>query len=196
MLVAIIGFGFFLRSYHFSDWLHFELDQARDARIVDDGLRGDFFDLPLLGPKAGGTTLRLPPAFYYLEYWSAFVFGGTPAGIAVLGMLLSTASIGVFFLLLRRYFSLFLASSLTLLFAVSEFFVMYGRFAWNPNLIPFFLFLNAGTKQNFQSLPREHLGVDVQNHVTHTRSTNSDHRTTQDCQNPIGPVLGKKSQHR
>lgn len=141
LLVAIIGFGFFLRSYHFSDWLHFELDQARDARIVDDGLRGDFLDLPLLGPKAGGTTLRLPPVFYYLEYWSARVFGGSPAGIAALGMLLSTASIGVFFFLLRRYFSVFLASSLTLLFAVSEFFVMYGRFAWNPNLISFFLLL-------------------------------------------------------
>ena len=140
-LGAIIGFGFFLRSYHFSDWLHFELDQARDARIVHDGLRGDFFDLPLLGPKAGGTTLRLPPAFYYLEYWSALLFGGTPAGMAALGMLLSTASIGVFFFLLRRYFSVFLASSLTLLFAVSEFFVMYSRFAWNPNLIPFFLLL-------------------------------------------------------
>lgn len=141
LLIALIAVGFFLRSYHFSDWLHFELDQARDARIVDDGLRGDFWDLPLLGPKAGGTTLRLPPAFYYFEYVSALLFGGSPAGIATLSMILSVATIGVFFLLLRRYFSWGLALGLTLLMAVSEFFVMYGRFAWNPNLIPFFLVL-------------------------------------------------------
>lgn len=142
-LLVIIGLGFFLRAYHFSPWLHFELDQARDARIVDDGLRGNFFDLPLLGPKAGGTSLRLPPAFYYLEYVSARVFGGTPAGIATLGMLLSVASIGVFFLLLRRYFPTGMSLGLTLLFAVSEYFVMYSRFAWNPNLIPFFVLLGT-----------------------------------------------------
>ncbi len=139
LLFVIIGFGWFLRAYHFSDWLHFELDQARDARIVDDGLRGDFWDLPLLGPKAGGTTLRLPPMFYYLEYLSARLFGGTPAGMATLSMLLSVAMLPVFFLLVRRYFSLSLSLSLTFLVAVSEFFVMYGRFAWNPNLLPFFV---------------------------------------------------------
>ncbi len=141
LVLAVIVLGFALRAYNFDSWLHFELDQARDARIVDDGLRGDFFDLPLLGPKAGGTTLRLPPAFYYIEYTGALIFGGSPAGIAAIIMVFSTAAIGVFFLLVRRYFSFSLALSLTLLFAVSEFFVMYGRFAWNPNLIPFFLLL-------------------------------------------------------
>jgi 4-amino-4-deoxy-L-arabinose transferase-like glycosyltransferase len=141
LLAAVTAFGFFLRAYHFSDWLHFELDQARDARIVDDGLRGDFFDLPLLGPKAGGTTLRLPPGFYYLEYLSATIFGGTPYGMAMLGMILSALSVPLFYLFTRRYFSVRLALLLALLFSVSEFFVMYGRFAWNPNLIPFFALL-------------------------------------------------------
>jgi 4-amino-4-deoxy-L-arabinose transferase-like glycosyltransferase len=141
ILAAITAFGFFLRVYHFSDWLHFELDQARDARIVDDGLRGDFFDLPLLGPKAGGTTLRLPPGFYYLEYLSAVVFGGTPYGMAAIVMILSTLSVPIFYVFVRRFFSVRLGLLLATLFAASEFFVMYGRFAWNPNLIPFFALL-------------------------------------------------------
>lgn len=141
ILLAITALGFFLRAYHFSDWLHFELDQARDARIVDDGLRGDFFDLPLLGPKAGGTVLRLPPGFYYLEYLSAVIFGGTPHGMAALGMILSALSVPVFYFFVRRFFSVKLGLGLALLFAVSEYFVMYGRFAWNPNLIPFFAIL-------------------------------------------------------
>src|SRR3989338_6583925 len=81
-LIAIIGFGFFLRTYHFSDWLHFELDQARDVRVIDTALDGSATDLPLLGPKAGGTFLRLAPGFYYLEYVSALVFGRVPAGMA------------------------------------------------------------------------------------------------------------------
>lgn len=141
ILATIIALGFFLRAYHFPDWLHFELDQARDVRVVHDGLRGDFFDLPLLGPKAGGTVLRLPPGFYYLEYLSAIVFGGTPYGMAAFVMILSTLSIPVFFFFVRRFFSVKLALLLALLFAVSEFFVMYGRFAWNPNVIPFFALL-------------------------------------------------------
>ncbi len=69
LLAAIILVGVFLRAYNFSDWLHFELDQARDARVIDEGLKGSFLDLPLLGPKAAGTALRLPPGFYYLEYF-------------------------------------------------------------------------------------------------------------------------------
>ncbi|MFZ1627026.1 MAG: glycosyltransferase family 39 protein [Candidatus Moraniibacteriota bacterium] len=138
-LALIIALGFFLRSYHFADWLHFELDQARDARVIYTALQDGVGELPLLGPKAGGTFLRLGPAYYYLQYVSALVFGGTPAGMAAVILITSTASIVVFFFLFRRMFPNWLALFLTLAFSVSEYFVMYGRFAWNPNMLPFFL---------------------------------------------------------
>lgn len=140
-LALIIALGFFLRSYHFADWLHFELDQARDARVIDAALEGGPGELPLLGPKAGGTFLRLGPAFYYLQYLGALVFGATPAGMAAVVLIASVASIAVFFLLVRRLFPDWLALFLTLGFSVSEYFVMYGRFAWNPNMLPFFILL-------------------------------------------------------
>lgn len=140
-LALIIALGLFLRSYHFADWLHFELDQARDARVIDAALEGGPGELPLLGPKAGGTFLRLGPSFYYLQYLSALVFGGSPVGMAMVVLVASVASIGVFFLLVRRLFPDWLALLVTLLFSVSEYFVMYGRFAWNPNMLPFFLLL-------------------------------------------------------
>lgn len=140
-LVVIVAIGFFLRAYNFSDWLHFELDQARDARVIDDALEGGPGELTLLGPKAGGTFLRLAPGFYYLQYVSGLIFGGTPSGIALIVMLLSVLTVPLFFLLVRRYFSEYISLGLTLLFAVSHFMVMYGRFAWNPNLIPFFTLL-------------------------------------------------------
>lgn len=139
ILSLVLGVGFFLRSYHFSDWLHFELDQARDARVVESGLQGDFFDLPLLGPKAAGTSLRLPPSFYYLEYVSALVFGSDPAGQARGVALFSVFALGALFLFLKRFFSVSLTLGLTSLAAVSPFLVMYGRFSWNPNFLPFFL---------------------------------------------------------
>ncbi len=138
-LGTLILIGFFLRSFHFSDWLHFELDQSRDARIIDAAAEGSFFDLPLLGPKAGGTFLRLGPFFYVFQYVSGLIFGMNPVGYASGVLFLSVASIATFFLLARRFFSDRLSLGLTSIFSVSSFFVMYGRFAWNPNPLPFFI---------------------------------------------------------
>lgn len=142
ILSAIIAIGFFLRGYEFSDWLHFELDQARDAKIVDLAVKDGIGNLPLLGPKAAGSFLRLGPVFYYMEYVSALIFGNTPAGIAALSLLLSLAAIFVFYLFIRRYFSKRISLGLAFLFSVSLFLVMYARFAWNPNTLPFFVLLS------------------------------------------------------
>ncbi len=141
LLVGVILLGFFLRSYHFESWLHFELDQARDARVIDDALVGGPGELTLLGPKAGGTYLRLAPGFYYLEYLSGLLFGATPAGLATFVMWLSVFTLPVFFFFVRRYFSWYYSFLLTMLVSTSAFFVMYGRFAWNPNILPFFVII-------------------------------------------------------
>lgn len=138
-LALIIILGAFLRLYNISDWLHFELDQARDAKVIDSAVDHGIENLPLLGPRAGGTFLRLGPGFYYLEYVGALVFGSSPGGLVMPIALLSIASIIVFYFLMRRYFETKFALSLTLLFSVSAFMVLYGRFSWNPNPLPFFL---------------------------------------------------------
>jgi 4-amino-4-deoxy-L-arabinose transferase-like glycosyltransferase len=141
VLAVLVLAGAFFRLYHFSDWLHFELDQARDAKVIVSAVEGGLGHLPLLGPRAGGTFLRLGPGFYYLEYLSALVFGSGPAGMGMAIPLLSIASIPVFFLFFRRCFNEALSLGMTALFSVSVFLVMYGRFAWNPNPLPFFLLL-------------------------------------------------------
>jgi len=138
-LALIVVLGAFLRLYHLSDWLHFELDQARDAKVITSAIEGGIGNLPLLGPRAGGTFLRLGPGFYYVEYIGALIFGNTPGGLTVPIALLSIASIAVLYVLMRRYFETKLSLALALLFSVSVFFVLYGRFAWNPNPLPFFL---------------------------------------------------------
>ncbi len=139
LIILVIGAVF--RFYQLGDWLHFELDQARDARVIDRALAGDVLDLPLLGPKAGGTFLRLGPGFYWLEYVGALWFGGSVVGGAFMVALASLLSIPLFYLIARRLFSTSISLGLCLLFSVSAYMVLYGRFAWNPNFIPFFTLL-------------------------------------------------------
>lgn len=141
LFIAIFLLGAILRGYHFSDWLHFELDQSRDAKVVELAVNNGIGNLPLLGPKAAGSFLRLGPIFYYFEYISAKVFGSTPGGIAYLSLIFSILTLPIFYLFTRRYFSQKISMALLFLFAVSLFLIMYSRFAWNPNNIPFFTLL-------------------------------------------------------
>src|SRR3989344_4632765 len=140
-LSFIVLAGFFLRFYNYSKWLHFELDQSRDAKIIDLAVDEGIGNLPLLGPKAAGSFLRLGPLFYYQEYLSALVFGNTPSGIATFSLILSCLTIPLFYLFVKRYFSAKISLLISGIFSVSLFMIMYSRFAWNPNNIPFFAIL-------------------------------------------------------
>lgn len=140
-VIFVVILGSFLRMYHFSDWLHFELDQARDAMVVDQALTSGLGNLPLQGPKAAGTFLRLGPAFYYMQYIGGLIFGNTPQGVAYPVLILSILTIPLLYLYLKRFFNEGISLSLTLIAATSPFLVMYSRFAWNPNTIPFFVIL-------------------------------------------------------
>lgn len=137
ILMLIVLVGICLRSYNFFDWLRFNDDQVRDALIVDKMVSGDSF--PLLGPKAGGTTFNLGPAFYYIEYFSALVFGNYPDKLAYPVLIFSIFSIPLFFLIFKKIFDAKIALMLTALFSFSAFAIKYSRFAWNINLASFFI---------------------------------------------------------
>lgn len=139
IFAVILGVGIFLRAYHMPSWLHFELDQSRDAKIVDLAIKEGPSSLPLLGPKAAGSFLRLGPAYYYFGYISALLFGDTPSGMTVVLMLFGMAAIPVFYLFSRRYFDEKISLGLMAVFSVSLFLVMYSRFSWNPNALPLFI---------------------------------------------------------
>lgn len=138
-LTLIMVVGIFLRVYHFGDWLHFELDQSRDAKVVGLALEQGIGNLPLLGPKAAGSFLRLGPIFYYIEYLSGLIFGNNPESIAILSLIFSLLSLPLFYLLSRKKFDQKISLALLTLFSTSLFLVMYSRFSWNPNNLPFFI---------------------------------------------------------
>ena len=147
ILAAIILIGVFLRTYHFQDYLRFNPDQARDANIIRE-IADKERPLPLLGPKAGGTEFRLGPAFYWLQYGSAKIFGSDPEKLAYPDLLFGLLSIPLLYIFLRKYFSRKTALVSVALLAVSFYAVKYSRFAWNPNSAPFFslMFLYALTE--------------------------------------------------
>lgn len=139
LLVLITICGAYLRLYRFGDLARFNTDQVRDTVIVEKIMKGNSF--PLLGPKAGGTLFKLGPAFYYIETFSGFIFGNTPSGIALIVGILSVVSIPLLFFFLKNYFPNNISLFLTLIYSFSFYAIKYSRFAWNPNIIPFFFIL-------------------------------------------------------
>ena len=142
-MLCIVAVGAFLRAYHYADWMHYQLDQARDFRVVHAAIEYGPGELPLQGPRAAGSFLRLGPLMYYLEYGSALVFGDTPAGSIAIVLILNILAIPLFYVFVRRYFDTVTSCGLTSIFAVSLFLIVYSRFGWNPNLILVFTLLFA-----------------------------------------------------
>ena len=140
LFLAIMILGIILRTYHFSDWMVFNPDQARDAMLVDDVLDGKSSAL-ILGPEAGNTHFDLGPWFYHLEILSAKIFGSEPWKLAIPDLLFSILTIPLFYFFVRKYFSANISLLATFFLSISYFMVRYSRFAFNPNSVPFFILL-------------------------------------------------------
>ncbi len=156
VILALMAEAFFLRLFHLTDWLHFQLDQSRDAFLIKDVAEKGLSDLPLLGPRAGGSFLRLGPAYYYFLYLSAKIFGSTHPAVFVLPEILANlALIPLFYLTLRKFLQTKWALIIVALAVNSTFLVTYDRFSWNPNMLPFFSVLTIYAWLNFFEAKKE-----------------------------------------
>jgi 4-amino-4-deoxy-L-arabinose transferase-like glycosyltransferase len=140
ILALIFAVGLILRTYHFSEWLRFNADQARDAGISISFVEGKTA-LPLVGPHTGGTAFDLGPIFYHFQILAMKIFGTDPAAAAYPDLFFSLLSIVLFYFLARIYFDTKISLALSWLFAISYFVATYSRFAWNPNSTAFFVML-------------------------------------------------------
>ncbi len=142
----ILVFGTFLRMYHFHDFLLFEKDQVRDAILTEQVVNGER-SWPVFGPtmRASGeektNLFHIGPIYYYFQIFSAMLFGNNAEVMAYPDLFFSILSLPLFFIFLRKYFGVRISLLLTLVYSVSFFSITYSRFAWNPNLIPFFSLL-------------------------------------------------------
>ncbi|MDP2838326.1 MAG: hypothetical protein Q8O53_03570 [Candidatus Moranbacteria bacterium] len=141
VLLTIVLMGALFRTYHFSEWLHFETDQVDDYFAVAPAVEEGLGKLPVVGPKAAGTDLRLGSLFYIFEFISAQIFGNTPAGHAGATLFFSLLSLPLFYVSARLFFTRIFSLFVLAIFASSPFLILYARFSWNPNSLPFFLLL-------------------------------------------------------
>jgi len=142
IILFLVIEGLFLRTFHLADWLHFQLDQSRDAFLIKEVIQKGIGDLPLLGPRAGGSFLRLGPAYYYLMYALALLARSFQPVVYVLPVILgSIAFVPLFYRLARRLSNENWSLILTALAVNSTFLITYDRFSWNPNLLPLFTVL-------------------------------------------------------
>jgi hypothetical protein len=140
-VTAVLFLGIFLRAYHFRELLFFEVDQARDWRIVEIACQYGIGELPLLGPGMNASSFRIGPIYHYIQYVAALIFGNTPEGLAYPDLLFSISAIPLFYFFSKEYFSRRISAILSLFLAISLFAIEYGRFAMNSNSLPFFTLL-------------------------------------------------------
>ncbi len=140
LFFAILVAGIFLRTWHFHDWLRFSEDEARDATIIDNVI-AHREPLPLLGPVASVSNFKLGPAYYYIQFAAAKIFGDSPVKLAYPDLIFSLLSVPLLYLLLKKYFRRDVSLTVTAVFSFSFFIIKYSRFAWNPNSTPFFSIL-------------------------------------------------------
>lgn len=137
-IVFLMIASFFLRSYHFQDWLFFSFDQSRDANLIKNAYDNGAENLPLLGPRAAGSFLRLGPIFYYSQFASAKIFNNVePQTLAFPDFFFSLLTIPLLFYFLIQFFRRPTSLALTTIYTFSFIVIQYSRFAWNPNQTPF-----------------------------------------------------------
>lgn len=142
VLFLIIIISIFLRSWHFQETLYFNLDQARDAELIRNAHNEGIGKLPLLGPRAAGTFLRLGPIYYYFQYSSSVIFQSVePYVFAYPDLFFSILTIPLVYFFCRQIFSKKTSLMVTSLFSFSFIIIQYSRFAWNTNSIPFWALL-------------------------------------------------------
>lgn len=142
LLIIITLFGVYFRAFHFADTLLFEIDQARDYRLIHEVIQNGIGEFPLVGPKAGGTFFRLGPLYYIPPIILSLLFGISPVIMALPELIFSILTIPLLYFFTREFFSEKLSLFCTALFSASLFAVEYAHFSWNPNYIPFFILLS------------------------------------------------------
>lgn len=135
-LFLILLLGAVIRLVGVIDRLAIGDDQARDLLMIKRSV--ETYHPFVVGPplSANASSIFLGPLYYYLMTPAAVLTGYHPAGLAIWTAILALSAIGLAgwlgWLLGRPGLGLVMAG----LLAVSELFVSFSRFAWNPNLLP------------------------------------------------------------
>lgn len=142
-LSLLLVLAAFLRLYRLDDTLHWRGDEGRDASIMYSMIVDH--RLVLVGPPTSVTTdagsLYLGPATYYLMGVGLWLMDGDPLGPAIVVVVFSVLTVWLLWLVGRAWFSPAAGWIAAVVFAFSPNAILFGRHAWNPNVMPFFALL-------------------------------------------------------
>lgn len=130
-IIIILLVALFLRTYRFRELSSFSFDEARDDLLEREMILQK--KLTLLGPETriGDKIIYFGPLHYYLMAPALAASHFDPVGPAFLTIALGVLTTVLIYFLTKSYLS-------TLFYAVFPLAVIYNRWAWNPNTIPFF----------------------------------------------------------
>lgn len=120
--------------------LVFRQDQARDTLLMEQWAEQGRW-IVSYGPKASVGNFYLPPLYYQLHLLISAVTGFRPLIMQWLIILVEAATPVVLFLLAKRAVRPSLAFAVAALYGLFATPSIFGSFAWNPNMIPFFVTL-------------------------------------------------------
>jgi 4-amino-4-deoxy-L-arabinose transferase-like glycosyltransferase len=138
-LLLILGMAILLRFYRLSETTLWVGDQARDATIVMNALAAH--ELPALGPPASVGTYSRGPAFFILLMPWFWLSNGDPAAGAAFVAAVDVGTAFMLFLVARRCAGSLAGLVAASIWAVSPLAVVWARFMWEPQLVPFFTLL-------------------------------------------------------
>lgn len=139
-LFLIILIGSFLRLQGvLTDSFAYTYDVGRDLLSLWDIV--NTHDVRLIGPTTGLPGVFYGPWWYYLLVPSFVLFSGNPSGIAFTMALVGITCIALSYILGSKIGGKFLGFSFALLISASPVMVFLSTQIWNPNIIPFFVFL-------------------------------------------------------
>jgi hypothetical protein len=175
-LLMIIFVAIFLRFNNIYNLTTFSGEEGYDLLIVKRIIVDKKFTL--LGPKSGPynniSEVHLGPFYYYWILPSLFVSKLNPIGPSIFSALISTLSLIVIFIGLKRYFNYYIAITASSIYAVSTVIVNQSRSSSPAYYVPFFSFivlflileLSKNNKTRYYFLTGTILGILVQLHYS------------------------------
>lgn len=133
--LCIALLGLLLRLYKIDAYMTFLGDEGRDVLVVYGILHGD---ITLLGPTASVGGFFLGPIYYYLMAPALLFANYNPVGPAVMVALFGAATIWVIYSFANRFYGIYSAIIVSIIYAASPLVIIYSRSSWNPNTVPFF----------------------------------------------------------
>jgi 4-amino-4-deoxy-L-arabinose transferase-like glycosyltransferase len=138
-LLVIIVVALVLRLYRLPELLVLGNDQGRDALVVSQMLQTR---VPVTeGPIASVGTYHRGPAYYYLLAPAYALTLGHPIGGALLSVVFDVAALVMLYVLTRALAGPIAGLTAAGLWSVAPVLVEFGRFQWNPQVMPFFALL-------------------------------------------------------